>query len=337
MKNYVIIPTYKEADNLKELLPLLTKYSIIVVDDNSLDGTEKICRKYKNVKLIVRKNKRGLASAVIDGILSIKGNDAKIVVMDADFQHDPDKLPEFFSKLNKYDFIYGNRINLTMTLYRKVMSKTAAFLARTMIPQLNKIDDPMSGFFGFRLSSVHIKGIRPIGYKIMLEIAVNLKDNAKISKVNYRFGDRKFGKSKIHFKTLLEFVLQVLRLNNYRLLLFSLVGLSGIVVNEGIAFLLHPYLPLYTVFILAAETSIITNFLLNHNFTFKKRARLIKALPRYNLVALTGLVINVSIALYLSLFIEYLLADFIGILIAFVFNYILSERFAWSFNKASAR
>jgi Glycosyltransferases involved in cell wall biogenesis len=91
MKNYVIIPTYKEADNLKELLPLLTKYSIIVVDDNSLDGTEKICRKYKNVKLIVRKNKRGLASAVIDGILSIKGNDAKIVVMDADFQHDPEQ------------------------------------------------------------------------------------------------------------------------------------------------------------------------------------------------------------------------------------------------------
>ena len=143
MKNYVIIPTYKEAENLKELLPLLTRYNVIIVDDNSLDGTEKICRKYKNVKLIVRKNKRGLASAVIDGILSIKGNDAKIVVMDADFQHDPDKLPEFFSKLNKYDFIYGNRINLTMTLYRKVMSKTAAFLARTMIPQLNKIDDPM--------------------------------------------------------------------------------------------------------------------------------------------------------------------------------------------------
>ena len=335
MKNYVIIPTYKEAENLKELLPLLTRYNVIIVDDNSLDGTEKICRKYGNVKLIVRKDKRGLASAVMDGILSIKEKNAKVVIMDADFQHDPSKLPEFFGKLNKCDFVYGNRTDLTMAPYRKIMSKTAAFIARTMISQLNKIEDPMSGFFGFRLSSAYIKKIRPVGYKIMLEIAVNLKDNAKIDMVNYKFGGRKFGKSKIRFKTLLEFVLQVLRLNNYRLLLFSLVGLSGVAVNEGIAFLLHPYLPLYTVFILSAETSIITNFLLNHNFTFKKRTRLTKALLRYNLVALTGLVINVSIALYLSLFIEYLLADFVGILIAFVFNYTLSERFAWALSKAS--
>ncbi len=335
MKNYVIIPTYKEADNLKELLPLLTKYNVVIVDDDSADGTDNLCRKYKNVKLIVRKDKRGLSSAVADGILAVKEKSAKIVVMDADFQHDPSKLAEFFSKLDKSDFVYGNRINLMSSPYRKVMSKTATFISRTMIPQLNKIHDPMSGFFGFRLSSVNIKKIRPIGYKIMPEIAVNLKDNAKISRVNYRFGNRKFGKSKIRFKTILEFILQVLRLNDYRLLLFGMVGLSGVVVNEGIAFLLHPYLPLYAVFILSTETSIITNFLLNHKFTFKKRTRLTKALPRYNLIALTGLIINVSIALYLSLFIEYLLANFIGILIAFVFNYVLSERFAWGITKTS--
>ena len=335
MKNYVIIPTYKEADNLKELLPLLTKYNVVIVDDDSADGTDNLCRKYKNIKLIVRKDKRGLSSAVADGILAVKEKSAKIVVMDADFQHDPSKLAEFFSKLDKSDFVYGNRINLMSSPYRKVMSKTATFISRTMIPQLNKIQDPMSGFFGFRLSSVNIKKIRPVGYKIMLEIAVNLKDNAKISRVNYRFGNRKFGKSKIRFKTILEFILQVLRLNDYRLLLFGMVGLSGVVVNEGIAFLLHPYLPLYAVFILSTETSIITNFLLNHKFTFKKRTRLTKALPRYNLIALTGLIINVSIALYLSLFIEYLLANFIGILIAFVFNYVLSERFAWGITKTS--
>ncbi len=335
MKNYVIIPTYKEADNLKELLPLLTKYNVVIVDDDSADGTDNLCRKYKNVKLIVRKDKRGLSSAVADGILAVKEKSAKIVVMDADFQHDPSKLAEFFSKLDKSDFVYGNRINLMSSPYRKVMSKTATFISRTMIPKLNKIHDPMSGFFGFRLSSVNIKKIRPIGYKIMPEIAVNLKDNAKISRVNYRFGNRKFGKSKIRFKTILEFILQVLRLNDYRLLLFGMVGLSGVVVNEGIAFLLHPYLPLYAVFILSTETSIITNFLLNHKFTFKKRTRLTKALPRYNLIALTGLIINVSIALYLSLFIEYLLANFIGILIAFVFNYVLSERFAWGITKTS--
>lgn len=329
MKDYVVIPTYKEFDNLNELLPLLTKYKVIVVDDNSLDGTKELCKRYKNVKLIVRKGKRGLASAVVDGILSIKEKNAKVVVMDADFQHDPKKLPEFFSKLNNCDFVYGNRVGLKMRFYRKIMSKTAAFITKTLVPQLNKIQDPMSGFFGFKLSSVHVKNLKPIGYKIMLEIASNLKENAIVDKVNYEFGSRKYGESKLNFKIILEFTLQALRLNNYRLLIFGLVGLSGIAVNEGIAFLLHPYLPLYTVFIISAETSIITNFLLNHNLTFKRRAKLTKALPKYNLVALVGLIINVSIALYLSLFIEYLLANLVGILIAFLFNYILSERFAW--------
>lgn len=336
MKNYVVIPTYKEADNLRELLPILSKYNVVIVDDNSLDGTSKICRKYKNVKLIVRKNKRGLSSAVIDGVLSIKEKNAKIVVMDADFQHDPSKLPEFFRKLNKCDFVYGNRTNFTMSIYRNILSKTAAFIARTMVPQLSKIRDPMSGFFGFRLSSVYIKKVRPLGYKVMLEIVTNLKDGAKIDTVNYTFGSRKFGISKLSFKTVMDFFLQTLKLNNYRLLIFGLVGLSGVGVNEGIAFLLHPFLPLYAVFTLSAEISIITNFLLNHNFTFKKRTRLAKALPRYNFVALTGLIINVSIALYLSLFIDYLIADFIGILIAFTFNYILSERFAWKLGKFRA-
>jgi dolichol-phosphate mannosyltransferase len=329
MKNYIIIPTYKEADNLRELLPIIKKYNVIVVDDSSLDGTEDVCKKYKNVKLLTRKGERGLASAVVSGIKGVDEKDAKIVVMDADMQHDPDKLPEFFRKLESYDFVYGSREKLTMPFYRRVISKTAKTIARTLISKADKIDDPMSGFFGFKLSSVDMQKVKPIGYKIMLEIAVNLKNGAKITKVNYKFGSREFGKSKLGFKTMLDFILQVLRLNDYRILLFGLVGLSGIAVNETAAFLLHPYLPLYAVFALSAEISILTNFLLNHNFTFKRRARLSKSLPRYNLVALFGLFINVVFAVYLSLFMEYLLANLIGILIAFIFNYILSEKFAW--------
>ncbi|MCL5420804.1 MAG: glycosyltransferase, partial [Candidatus Parvarchaeota archaeon] len=96
MKNYVVIPTYKEAENLRELLPLLKDFNVIIVDDNSNDGTAQICGGFKNVKLIVRKNERGLASAVLSGVKTITDKQAKVVVMDADFQHDPKKLPEFF-------------------------------------------------------------------------------------------------------------------------------------------------------------------------------------------------------------------------------------------------
>lgn len=330
MKNYVVIPTYKEVDNLKELLPLINRYNVVIVDDNSLDGTEKLCSKYKNVKLIVRKGKRGLASAVLEGVLSIKEKDAKVVVMDADFQHDPKKLPYFFDALDKNGFVYGSRNRLNMPFYRKIISKTAKILANILVPETRKVNDPMSGYFGFRLNAVNVDKVKPIGYKIMLEFIVNLKANESIKEIGYDFSERKFGSSKLGFKVMVDYIKQVLRLNNYRVLIFSLVGLSGILVNEGIAFLLHPYLPLYQVFLVSAESSVLTNFTLNHNFTFHRRVKFTKALPRYNLIALAGLLINVGVALYLSMFIEYLLANFFGILIAFVFNYSLSETVAWS-------
>ncbi len=330
MKNYIVIPTYKEVDNLRELLPILTRYNVIIVDDNSLDGTEKLCKKYKNVKLIVRKGKRGLASAVIDGVLSIKERDAKVVVMDADFQHDPKKLPDFFNALDKNGFVCGARNRLNMPFYRKIISKTAKGLAKILVPETNAVSDPMSGYFGFRLNAVNLDKVKPIGYKIMLEFIVNLKPNESIKEVKYDFRERKFGSSKLGFKVIIDYIKQVLRLNNYRVLIFALVGLSGVLVNEGIAFLLHPYLPLYLVFLVSAESSVLTNFMLNHNFTFHRRVKFTKALPRYNLIALAGLLINVGVALYLSMFIEYLLANFFGILIAFIFNYSLSETVAWS-------
>jgi dolichol-phosphate mannosyltransferase len=87
MKKYVVIPVYKEAENLKDLLPLLRDFNVIIVDDDSKDGTERICSNFKNVKLIVRKNQKGLASAVVYGISSIKEKNAEIVVADADFEH----------------------------------------------------------------------------------------------------------------------------------------------------------------------------------------------------------------------------------------------------------
>ncbi len=329
MKNYIIIPTYKEAENLKDLLPLLVKYNVIVVDDHSLDGTDRICRKYKNVRLITRKDKRGLSSAVLDGILSIKDRDAKIVVMDADFQHDPAKIPEFLEKLKKFDVVYGHREEAQMGLSRNIISKVASVLAKSMINGIKDIKDPMSGYFAFKKSSIDIEKIKPIGYKIMLDVMASMKEGGKIGEVNFKFGDRKNGKSKLTNRVMLDFILQLMELNNFRFLKFALVGLSGIVVNEFFAFVFHTFLPLYLVFIASAEISILSNFILNHKITFESRVSIRQALPRYNLIALVGLVINVSTALYLSIFVYYLLANLIGIIIAFVFNYILSEKYAW--------
>lgn len=329
MKNYVVIPTYKEAENLKELLPLLKKFNVIIVDDNSGDGTDKICKKYKNTRLIVRKNARGLASAVFDGIKSITEKDAKVVIMDADFQHDPAKLPIFFKKLDTFDFVYGARKNSKMILPRRMMSKIAAIIAKLMINGIKGVDDPMSGYFGFKLAEVDLGKIKPKGYKIMLDVLINLKNRNRIGKIEYNFGDRKAGSSKMNGTTVKEFISQIIRLNDYRILKFAIVGITGIAVNELFAFLLHPFFQIYIVFSISAEISIISNFILNHEFTFKKRIPICKALPRYNAVALAGLVINVIVATYFSVYIEYLLANLVGIFMAFLFNYFLSEKFAW--------
>lgn len=330
MGKYVIIPTYKEAENLRNLLPLLKRYKVIVVDDDSRDGTEKICGKFTNVKLITRKNVRGLSSAVLEGIKSVRDKTARIAVMDADFQHDPSKLPEFFKSLDKYDLVYGSRVDNKMSIKRKLISKTASAMARGLLNRVKKIDDPMSGYFAFRKESVNVNEIKPFGYKIMLDVFANMKKGSRIGRIQFKFGVRRSGESKLTKKVMFDFILQLMELNRFRFAKFALVGLSGIVVNEFFAFLFHLVLPLYLVFILSTEISILSNFILNHKITFESRVSIRQALPRYNLVALVGLVINVLIAVYLSTFMNYLIANLVGIIAAFAFNYLLSEKYAWN-------
>ena len=330
LKEYVVLPTYHEAENLRLLLPRLKRYSVIVVDDDSRDGTKDVCRKHPNVRLFVRKKKSGLSSAVLYGIKMIREKDAKIVVMDADMQHDPEKLPEFFRKLDKSGFVYGSRHARDFSVSRRFYSWLASTLAKTMIPHTKGIDDVMSGYFGFRLKAVDIQKIKPKGYKIMLDVLVNLRPGTKTDKVYFVFGKRIHGRSKLGPAVIFSFLSQLLSLSQYRLVYFSAVGISGIVVNEGAAYLLHPFLPLWADFLIAIELSILSNFLLNHYITFHRRVRFLRALPRYNLVALVGLSVNLGVAIALSYLIFYLTADLIGIIAAFGFNYTLSERFAWA-------
>ncbi|MCL4375961.1 glycosyltransferase [Candidatus Parvarchaeota archaeon] len=332
MKNYVIIPTYKEADNLKELLPLLTKYNVIIVDDNSLDGTEKICRKYKNVRLIVRKNKRGLASAVTDGILSIKEKDAKVVVADADFEHDYSRIGDIFNLLDKNDFIECVKVGKRLW-NRGIISTAAKRLLYMLVPESTWLKDPMSGFFGFRTGSVDIEKLKPQGYKIMLEIFMNLKKGSTKAHLEYNYGYRKHGRSKLKPRVIMEFIEQVLRLNNYRILVFLAIGVFGIFLNEFLLYLFYLKFPLFLSLVYAIVISTLANFLMNHYITFKGRSNFIPSILKFSLVTLVAGLINLGVAFYLSFVVMYLIANFIGIVLSFVFKYLLSENFIWSISK----
>ncbi|MCL4396844.1 glycosyltransferase [Candidatus Parvarchaeota archaeon] len=332
MKNYVVIPTYKEADNLKELLPLLTKYNVIIVDDNSLDGTENLCRKYKNVKLLVRKGKRGLASAVMDGIRSIKENDAKVVVADADFEHDYGRIKDVFNLLDKNDFVECVKVGKRLW-NRGIISTTAKRLLYMLVPESTWLRDPMSGFFGFRTKSVSLNGVKPQGYKIMLEIFMNLKKGSRKTHLEYTYGYRKHGKSKLKPKVIMEFIEQMLRLNNYRVLVFLVIGIFGIFLNELLLYVFYLKLPLFISLVYAIVISTLVNFLMNHYITFKRRSNFIPSILKFSLVTFVAGLINLGVAFYLSFVIMYLIANLVGIVLSFIFKYLLSENFIWSTSK----
>lgn len=151
----IIIPTYNEKGNIKKLILKINDifkedFEIIVVDDNSPDGTGKIVDKLKkyNAKCIHRKSKLGLSSAVIEGFKAAKGD--IIGVMDADFSHPPEKIPELIKPLKDNNaeltigsrYIQGGKIK-NWTAVRKIISKGAILLS---LP-LTRIKDPVSGFF----------------------------------------------------------------------------------------------------------------------------------------------------------------------------------------------
>lgn len=220
----VIIPTYNESANIEELILRINKTldeakingEIIVVDDNSPDGTglkvEKLKIQYQNVNLIIRKTQKGLSSAVITGINNAKGN--TICIMDADLSHPPEIIPKLIEpiKSGKAElviasrYITGGKIE-NWNLKRKIISKVATIFAKL----ITNLKDPMSGFLAFNKDIINNTNLNPIGYKIGLEIIA--KANYKnIIEIPYTFHDRKYGKSKLNLKIIFEYIFQILSL-----------------------------------------------------------------------------------------------------------------------------
>ena len=221
MKVSLIIPTYKEKENIGKLLTLISDLNlknleIVVVDDNSPDGTadevERVAQELPfEIKLIRRKGKRDLSLSVLEGFK--KANGEILGVMDADLSHPPKIIPEILKELEDADFVVASRKISggeikNWPLKRKIFSAFATFLAKTLVP---KISDPLSGFFFFKRKIIEKVKLSPIGYKICLEILV--KGNyQKIKEVPFVFEDRKIGKSKLNWKIVLKFLFHIFKL-----------------------------------------------------------------------------------------------------------------------------
>ena len=351
----LIIPTYNEHDNIIPLTQRLNhvlsghSYEIVFIDDNSADGTAERAASLKDeypIKVIVRKNKRGLASAVVDGLSHTSGH--IIAVMDADLQHPPELVPDLLREIEAgADVAVASRYVKGggcqgWGLTRRLMSKGAGFLAHLLLPATRQVSDPMSGFFMFNREVVAEAQLKPTGYKILLEILMVGKFQS-VAEVPYTFVTRERGKSKLNARQQIDYLKHILSLMRRtgelaRFIKFCLVGISGVGVNMGLLWLLTELGGLF--YLLSAaisiETSIITNFLLNNYFTFADRNKqgvnpLFGRLLKFNLVSLAGLGINMAILLLLTegpgLF--YMVSNIVGIAAATLWNYLVNNWWTW--------
>eukprot|EP00158_Paraphelidium_tribonemae_P001531 Partr_v1_DN24517_c0_g1_i1_m19736 putative dolicholphosphate mannosyltransferase len=214
----VLLPTYNERQNLPIIVYLLVKtfqehsidYEIIVIDDNSPDGTLQVAQQLQKIygedRIVLkpRKGKLGLGSAYMHGIQFARGS--FIIIMDADMSHHPKFIPDFIRTLGrtKSDIVTGTRYALGGSVYgwdlrRKLTSRVANYIAHVLLSP--GVSD-LTGSFRLYKKDVLVKLIEATtakGYVFQMEMMVRAKHqfNFKISEVPISFVDRVFGQSKL--------------------------------------------------------------------------------------------------------------------------------------------
>jgi dolichol-phosphate mannosyltransferase len=227
LKITVITPTYNEAENLPKLVSALFSLPLdihlLVVDDNSPDGTgeiaEKLAKEYPNkIEVMHRPGKMGLRSAYLNGFQKIlTSNTQAIVQMDADFSHNPSALIEMSKLLESYDVVLGSRyvsggsVDKDWLIWRKYLSAFGNFYARSILRL--PLHDVTTGYRMWRsdaLRQIPFEHIYSSGYVFLVEMIYLVHClEFKIGETPIYFADRRFGKSKMSFKIQLEAAIRI--------------------------------------------------------------------------------------------------------------------------------
>ncbi|MDB9494671.1 polyprenol monophosphomannose synthase [Spirulina major CS-329] len=225
----LIIPTYQECQTIQPLLHSLTglldaacpeQYELIVVDDNSPDGTAAVVESrledYPAVRLICRTQERGLSTAVIRGWQQAQGE--YLGVIDADLQHPPEILLALYQALEAgadlavaSRHVPGGGVS-DWNLGRRVLSRGAQALGWLILPRvLGAVSDPLSGYFMVRRDAIASQRMNPVGYKILIEVLARGQCD-RIQEVSYVFQERQDGESKVTYRQYLEYLQHLARL-----------------------------------------------------------------------------------------------------------------------------
>ena len=221
----IVLPTYNERENIINLVPQISgvlrknkiSYEILVIDDNSPDGTAQIAKKMNGVRVISRERKMGIGSAYRCGFDNAKGR--IIVTMDADLSHNPKYLPDLVRKINEgYDAAIGSRYVeggdiVGWGVKRKLTSGIANGLTHFFlgIP----VADVTSGYRAYKrelLKQIPLDSIESSGYSYLLETIFYAVRFGKIAETPIVFEDRKAGSSKLGKKEYFNYIKSVFRL-----------------------------------------------------------------------------------------------------------------------------
>ena len=350
-----MIPTFKERDNVPELVERLRKalagidWEAIFVDDNSPDATAAAARAIgesdARVRCIRRIGRRGLAGACLEGML---GSQARYVaVMDADLQHDETLLVAMVERLRgDVDLVVASRYveggsATSFTAGRARVSRWSSVVARRFLGVA--LSDPMSGFFMIRRTAFEelAPSLSSQGFKILLDIVATARGSLRIAELPFVFRERVHGESKLDIRIALDFVALLLaKLTNdavsFRFLLFCLVGLTGVGIHMAMLqfAVVIAALPFGLAQTIATIGAITWNFVLNNMFTYRDQRlagwQFVNGLIRFQAICAVGAVSNVGIASWIYGYDpDWWIAGLGGALMGAVWNYVVSAAFVW--------
>ncbi|TCR76695.1 glycosyltransferase family 2 protein [Rhizobium sp. BK376] len=352
----IVIPTFNERDNIVPTIDRLRMalkgiaWEVIFVDDDSADRTLDVVRNLsqrdRRIRAIRRVNRRGLAGACVEGILSSSA--PVVAVMDADLQHDETRLAKMLEVIRsgEGDLVVATRhgeeqsSQEAMTRVRQTGSRVAIRAAQRLLDV--RTTDPMSGFFMVRRSVVETAApkLSQQGFKILLDLIASSPSSLKIAEIPYVFRPRLHGESKMDASVVLEYLGLLLSkwsgdLLSPRILLFCMVGSTGVLMHLAVLRLMLLQGITFPIAQLAAMlAAVVSNYTLNNALTYRDRRRkgwrFVTGLVLFSLLCSVGVVAGVGVSsLFYSEQPRWWLAGLAGAVIGSAWNYITSSMITW--------
>jgi dolichol-phosphate mannosyltransferase len=354
----VLAPCFNERENVEPLVNKLAAaldgiaWEVIFVDDDSADGTaarvREIAQSDPRVRCVQRLGRRGLSTAVVEGMLASSA--PYLAVIDADLQHDERLLPQMLAALKSedLDIVVGSRYAGggsigTWDSQRAAMSSFATRLAGLVLKQ--NLSDPMSGFFMVTRPAFErvVRRLSGQGFKILLDIFASSTTPLRFKELPYTFRERQHGESKLDSKVLIEYVQLLLdkmfgHIVPVRFILFAAVGGTGVLVHLMTLRLGMGMTSFTRANAIASVVAMTSNFFINNQFTYRDRrlrgSALLKGLLTFYAVCSIGAIANVGIA---SAVFErdysWWFAALAGIAVGVVWNYAMSMAYTWGERK----